>query len=841
MRLPVAALAGLFFVSGAGALVIETTWLRWFRDLLGSAAPAASATLVAFLLGQGAGALLGATVSRRARRPLRAYAILEGIAVLGAAGVPVMLQLLTSVIDGAYREGDANEAVTVAARLLVALAATLPASIAFGATFPVLVAAASRRVSDLGRIGGTLYALNTAGAALGAFLATFLLPERFGVTGSHAIGCAALLTAAAGAWAFDLRAAAPDAAAPAREGGSRIAARFATLAALSGAGVFGSQVLLTQAFARVLNQSTFAFGAVLVTTLVALALGAASVTRWARRPERWLALCALGAALGLALFPSAFVAATDGLRYLGSDRAHPGYLVRAFALAALTVAPLLVAAGGVWPAILGSAGAVSSPAGAGAGSVAGRLLAWNTLGAVAGAVLAPWLLLPMLGLWGSVTAVAALYGVAALLAPGGGRALRSGALLAGTAAIGVFAPPGALPEIRLEPGDRILHQASGPAGLVAVIERGGGRLIQTDNHYALGGTRDRVRQQRQGHLPLLLHPDPKDVLFLGSATASSASAALAHDVESIVLVEIVPGVAHAAARWFGDDNGRVHEEPRARVVLDDARSYVRAARQPFDVIVADLFVPWRAGTGALYSRDHFEDIRARLRDGGVFCQWLALYQLTEPELQSILTTFTDVFPDAVVFRGDFFGSHPIVALVGVRNGVIDASATSRAAGRLGTRLSRDAASPPDRWVTHPFGPWALYAGPAGAVAAHWADAPRNTLDRPVVEFLAARQHAGGGAGQPRPFVGPALSQLGRALRESADAARLEPIRGFGPAERRAAEGGHALQTASALFMAGDVRGSGSALARAAALLPRDLLAEAPADPTAADVWHTDPR
>ncbi len=832
-RLPFWVAAALFFLSGSGALIVETSWLRWFRGALGATAPAVSATLVAFFAGQVLGALLGARLAARTRRPLASYAALEAIAALACLAVPVFLASTMSGVDRFYDDGRASLGALSAARFAAAMLASLPASMAFGATFPVLAAAATDRARHMGQTAGGLYAINTAGAALGASLATFLLPALVGISGTHIVGVSCLVAAAISAWLAEQRF--PPASpieAPDRRVGARPGSRAGAIAFASGFGVFAAQVLLTQAFSRVLNQSSFAFGAVLVTTLVSLALGAALVTRFGqRRPARTLAWMALGAAFGFAVLPGVFVAGTDGLSYLGSDRAYPAYLFAAFGLAALTAGPALLAAAGVWPALLAQVGAANDGDGRAAGSLTGRLLAMNTIGAIVGALVAPWILLPRLGLWGAFTAVAGSYAVIAVIVEAPGRALRGGVILAGAIGIALGAPPTALPVLRLEPGDRLLASSSSAAGLVAVIERDGGRLIQTDNHYALGGTADTVHQERQGHLPLILHGHAKRALFLGSATGSSAAAALSHDVAELVLVEIVPGVAASAARWFDASNRGVHGDPRTRVVLDDARSYVRAGRESFDVIVADLFVPWRAGTGGLYTREHFEAIQRRLAPGGLFCQWLPLYQLSEAELQSILTTFADVFPEGVAFRGDFFGSHPILALVGGRELRIDASATSRAAARLSTR------GVADRWVTHPFGPWALYAGPLAGVAALWNETPRNLDDHPTVELLAARQHAGSGRGGVRPFIGTALTQLSKTLRESADALGAEPIRGFGPAERRAAEGGHALQTASALWVSGRERPASSALEAAADLLPPELLARAPADPTVAEVWH----
>src|SRR5690606_24323816 len=140
-------------------------------------------------------------------------------------------------------------------------------------------------------------------------------------------------------------------------------------------------------------------------------------------------------------------------------------------------------------------------------------------------------------------------------------------------------------------------------------------------------------------LPLVLHGRPKRVAFTGTATGISAAAALAYPVDEIVLIEIVPDVVAAARAFFGEANRGVYDDLRSRVVVDDARNYWRHTRDRFDVIVADLFVPWHAGTGSLYAREHFAAMRERLRPGGLVAQWLPLYQLSAEELEILLATF----------------------------------------------------------------------------------------------------------------------------------------------------------------------------------------------------------
>jgi spermidine synthase len=845
-------LAALYLASGAAALIVETTWLRWFRLLFGATAPAASATLVAFFAGHALGAVAAVRLAPLWRRPLRVYGGLELLAAAGALAVPALLAGGEALTAALYDPLRARPAALTALRLGIALGATLPAALAFGATLPAIGAAAVRELSRLGARGSALYAWNLAGAALGTALASFLLPEWLGVRGTYGVGIGlgagvglAALALARG-WPATEPALGP---APSRTGRERRAtarrnetapgsAALLGFAGLSGFAALGAQVLLVQSFAQVLNQSVYAFGAVLVVMLGALALGAGVVAGLELRarvaPGALLGWALVTSALGLLAFPSVFFAATDGLAFAGTELPWPAYLFTSLGLAAATAGPLLLAAALVLPATFALAGRAAAGADAPgrAGAVLGRIAAANTTGAIAGALAAPFLLLPAFGLWGAFAALALAVAAGALLVPAAPRArgLRAAALAGGGAALLALASPFALSPVRLEPGERLLGAEATPSGVVAVIERPDGRLIRTDNHYALGGTAERVHEERQGHLPLLLHPEARSVAYLGTATAITAGAAVAHPVEGIFLVEIVPAVSAAARRDFSVANRGVHADPRAQVVLDDARNFLRATRERFDVVVADLFVPWQSGTGALYTREHFAAVRAHLREGGVFCQWLPLYQLGEPELRSIARSLHDVFPETAVFRGDFYGGFPIAALCGFAGAPPPAAAISAAASRLGALGERD------RWVADPLGLWSLYAGSLGALGDELAGWPAHTDDRPRIEFLAARAHAGAG-GRRDAFTGLAWAGFAERLRAADEAAGIPLWPDLAPDARRAARGGSALQAAGAYWVAGRHAEASRALGVAAELLPRHLLVDAEADPTAAEVWH----
>jgi len=836
----------LFALSGAGTLVLETLWMRWFRLLLGATAPAVSTTLIAFFLGQALGAAWSGRRAASWRHPLRSYGTLELAAVLAFGCVPALLGVGQQLLDAGYDGLREQPVLLLGARLGVALLATLPAAALSGATLPALVAACIGSPGALGSRGGLLYGVNTLGAAAGTAAATFWLPEALGVHVGYHVGLALLASAGCGAWLASLRwkpkerPETPVAGRP-RPPRERAATHLspgllASFAAFSGLGSFAAEILLVQAFGRVLNQSSFAYGTVLIAVLLSLGGGALLVAGLVRRgrtsPERVLEASLVLAALGLAAFPALFVQRTAGLASVPVGAAWLGGWSATPLLVLWTAGPALLGLAGVFPAVLALGGT-----GRGvrhAARPAGRLLAWNTAGALCGALLAPYVLLPWAGLWPATGMISLVYAILALRVPGrsrwgnGWRAAFLGLALVGVLALG--GAPTRLPRLHLAPGERLVHAESSAAGLVAVVARAGGRVLQVDNHYALGGDADAVHQRREGYLPLLLHANPRRVAFLGSATGSSASAALRFPVERIVLVELVPGVAKQAQRYFSADNGDIYADPRTEVVLDDARNYLRATHERFDVVVADLFVPWRAGTAALYSREHFAAARAHLRPGGIFCQWLPLYQLSAQELRMVAATFRDVFPDGSLWRGDFFGSHPIVALIGSAGAKPSALATRRAVERLAQRGVRD------RWVTQPQGPLALALAPLAAGAEAFADTPRNSDDHPRLEFLAARSHAGGRQTARVGFTGIPWVRFAKQLLDRAEARGQSPWRAAGSEAWRAAEGGHALQAASALFAAGRTQQAAQALSAAAARLDRALLDPEDPDPTAAEVW-----
>ncbi|TMF81755.1 MAG: hypothetical protein E6I07_14390 [Chloroflexi bacterium] len=402
------------------------------------------------------------------------------------------------------------------------------------------------------------------------------------------------------------------------------------------------------------------------------------------------------------------------------------YLLRITALAAVTVGPTAIASGMVLPALWAAWSDRLSAA-----HPLGDLSAANFFGGVLGTVATGFFIIPILGIRGSLLATAVMYLLLAdLLAPAQGRfrPLAYAVLLAAVVANPMRAP---LVHLRSE-GETLREMAEGASGIVTVTEGGGDLQLRLDNYYVMGRSAAAVSERRQGLLPLLLHPNPHSVAFIGLATGISASAGPALGVEQTTVVELVPEVVTAARKHFAVWNAKLLERPDVHLVIDDGRRYLAANHDRFDVIVSDLFVPWNPGTGNLYAREMYESAARRLTPDGLFCQWFPLYQLRREEFDIIVRTFLTVFPQVSLWRDDFYSELPVVGLVG------QFKPRPLNLTRIRERVLHLPEWSKDPLFSIPAGLVMLYVGNLSVVSDLFASAPLNTDDRPLIEFLAPR-------------------------------------------------------------------------------------------------------
>ena len=207
---------------------------------------------------------------------------------------------------------------------------------------------------------------------------------------------------------------------------------------------------------------------------------------------------------------------------------------------------------------------------------------------------------------------------------------------------------------------RDLYRYEDAVNITHVVEQADGQRVLLTDLQRMDASSEPAAvelQKNQARLPLLLHPAPGSVLFLGLGTGISAAGSLPYPALERTAVELSRGAIVAARTWFAPVNHGISEG--MTVVRDDVRRFLRVSGRSYDVIIGDVFHPDLAGRSALLSVQQFELARARLNRGGVFVQWLALNQFDLESLRIVFRTFRHVFPGGVLFMDGFR-----IALVG---------------------------------------------------------------------------------------------------------------------------------------------------------------------------------
>lgn len=748
-------LAGLLFLSGVLALVYEVLWQRRFGLLFGSAAPATAAVLAAYFSGLALGSIGLGRLFRQRARPLRIYAGLEILIGFGAFLVPLVLDQLTPAHRALSQMWAANPTWLILAKLAMGFVALALPTLCMGATIPVLAEWIDHGERRLGCNAGGLYLANTLGAGVGACLVPFVMLPRFGITKSEYLAIAGNLLVGLGAWIWDQRLsrAAPESPLPhpppPRTDASTAAPGSGLvwgLAAFSGWAALALQVLWNRAFAQIHENSIYSFAVIVSLFVFALAAGAQATRIFLRRgvePQTLLGWAWVGGGCLCALSPGIFLHQTQDLSYLPTSGGWLFYAGRLIWLGVATLFLPIALLGMGLPALMEHWGRSHRDVAVSRGL--GTLLAVNVLGSVVGALSAGFWLPGWLGLWRSLLVISALilaFGAAQLLRhPVRSRGWQVGLILFALVLLLLpFRAEPRWPRCKLIPAqqERLIHVSEGSYGIVSVVDRGASRRLKLNNHYLLGGTISTGDERMQSHIPLLIHPDPRTAAFLGVGTAITAGGSSFHPLQERILVELVPEVISTARDYFREANAGVLEASGSHVILEDARNYLRTTSRQFDVIISDLVVPWRQGEGSLFTQEHFAAAQQALRPGGIVCQWLPLFQLSETELNIILNTFLSVFPRVHIWRGDFSPEQPALALIGSREPF------RLEPGAIERRIRAMSSDPQNPQLDHAIALWMHFIGSIESSDLGGREERINREDQPWIEILGPLSHAGEG-------------------------------------------------------------------------------------------------
>lgn len=667
------ALASAIFLSGAAGLIFQIVWFYRAGLVLGNSLWAATLVLSSFMGGLALGNALAGALGPRVRNLVRAYAALEAtIAVAGLLATLTLPRLTALVVPLAqhFPEGTLG---AIEIRLLAAFLVLAAPTTAMGATLPVLVGALTRQGRVFGATLGRLYGVNTFGAVLGVLAAELVFINRLGVAGSAWVASGFNVAACGLAlWAGGRMMPGSITLAPRTHADGLPARRtvfvvLLTVAALAGMLLLALEIVWFRFLTLYVLSTTLAASLMLAAVLAGIGLGGLLGGRWARHGASASGQAPVVAAMaGCAVVASyvAFDVLTSGTQ-IGDWR-----LVTWMALV-LTLPTSL--ASGVLFTLLGES--VHRHVSQGARAAAWLTLA-NTVGALAGAPLATFLLLPRLGMERSFVAIAGAYGVVmlGLIAvlrplPRGARWTLPPALLALVIALSTF-PRGAMQEryftraadAYAADGSKVIATREGPSETIFLMRQDlmgqpvYHRLVT--NGFSMTGTAvPGLRYMRYfAYWPMFAHHGPiARALVVCYGVGVTAGAVL--DIPSLTsldIVEISRDVVSMSDAIYPAERHPLRD-PRAKVHFEDGRYFLETTSERFDLITGEPPPPRTPGTSNIYTREYFQLIHDRLNEGGVTTYWLPVGR-PDPgtDVDTIVRAFCDVFADCALWNATPF-------------------------------------------------------------------------------------------------------------------------------------------------------------------------------------------
>jgi spermidine synthase len=653
MKLPSSRiLSALFFASGAAGLMYEVVWVRMLVLVFGNTTHSIVAVVSAFLGGLAIGSLLAGRFTERNNGSslLRTYAYLEGSVAITAVVVTLILPLVVPLYARLTSGSDITLGILLF-KFCSSVGLLLIPTILMGATLPVLVQFfQSHYPNTLDRTVGKLYAVNTLGAVCGVALTGFVLLELVGLRGTIAVAASVNLLIALFVYGFlEERSSAP--AAPASIP-SMNTAPYRTILILacmcfSGLLAIAYQILWTRILTPTTGTFVYAFSIILILYLLGIAAGS------------FLYTAALGR-LGSRNFVFSLSHLGIGLFAMGSV-----YLTSIHA----PISTVWLVLGVILPATLCMG--VSFPAGiallrdqGGAGMIVGTAYFSNTLGSIIGGVLAGFVLIPMLGSSPSIVFLSLGNFLLALVVMFGTlrTSPRTIAVAYSSAVLLVFAFDGwVFAEKRpflLESSTRARMQAAEDGGYpyrfvedeVASVFAYDNPTTGEQNLFVDGVPITNIGPETRlmAHLPIALHPHPKNMAVIAFGMGSTFRSAMLHPI-SVDAIELSKAVVGMFPLFFRDATA-IQYDSRGTIIINDGRNHVLLTDTNYDVITIDPPPPFNAaGTTILYSKDFYKQLSGALNDGGIVSQWV-YFGSREDDTAMVIKSFVDVFPYVLVFR-----------------------------------------------------------------------------------------------------------------------------------------------------------------------------------------------
>jgi len=676
-----------FVLSGFAALLYQTAWLRQFSLVFGTSELAVATILAAYMGGLAIGAVVAGRVVERVRRPILVYGALEAGIALTALAVPVLLAGASALYG--WMLGDQPSpphAATIGQPVFYLIVAFLVLALPtgfMGATLPMLIRHVVQRNEEVGSKVALLYATNTAGAVAGTVVAGFILLPTLGLKGTVWVGV--LVNAVVFVIAAWLAKRAPavkipgsDEPTPALTGfiencitplikphgrskAERLRAVFREqpawilpLILISGANAFFYEVLWTRMLAHVLGGSIYAFAIMLAAFLTGIALGGGLAGRVATNRSR--------AAYGFALTQVAIAALSMAVyAWMGPLIPEQRGMAQLAVYGVMIMLPATIFIGATFPLAVRLLARDEREA----STSTARIYAWNTTGAILGAILAGFYLIPTLGFEGSIklavmiNLIMALWTIAFVIPP---KLIYASVAASILLLVGLIYQPGR-PQavisntafgVALGTNIEEIYFAVGKSSTVLLNESAGSFDLRTNglpeaSILVRGAPPLRHSQQWLTALPVAARPDTKSMLVIGFGGGVALEGVPA-SVQEVDVIELEPEVVNANRQLAGRRSKDPLEDPRINVIFNDARNALQLTSKNYDVIVSQPSHPWTAGASHLFTREFVHLAKEHLTEGGVFVQWMNSEFVDAPLLRSLAATVLEAFSHVRLYQ-----------------------------------------------------------------------------------------------------------------------------------------------------------------------------------------------
>lgn len=681
----------LFVVSGLTSLVYETLWIRVLSLGIGSTSASMSMVLSIFFFGLSAGSYYSGKLSRRFKNPLRIYGLIEGfIGIYCLILIHVLMQFPSLM---SYMPVDSSLSwLAFLIKFLLVFIFLIAPTFGMGATLPLLVRILSQKDFGVGKNVSWLYTINTLGAVLGAFITGYVLIPKIGVLGANnlmvvlnvLILIACYLVPVSIKPETDNMTAETGGKIPVKEKTDFQSAVVLAVCGMVGFSSIGAEVIWNKYLGVFFGTNIFGLSLILTIFLFGIALGSFVLSRFidnVRSRSRLLTIL-------LTLTVLSMVGASKLLNISPIFANIAGYyfpeisflVIKSVLSFCILVIPTCLF-GSLLPLMIN----ILTTSNEQAPRMTGLAYAVNTVGGILGSASAGLWLIPQFGSELTLKALCTILVVAFFLATWFSASLKKAltlaitAILAGVVMFGpsiqfkniIKAATYTWPDPHLPFHEvmsyfgkeyeqiRFLHE-----GKTAIIslnhEMSDGRPLENhfrlktnglnESYYDLENLRIPPKfESLLGLLPYVFLRDVKNAFVVGYGGGYTVDILTSFDIDKVHVVELEKGILKAADYIYKSGNP-ILERKNLHLEIEDARFILNAGKSgPFDIIVSQPSHSWLSGVANLFTLEFFETVKSNLSQGGIYSQWLNLYNMDEKSLKSILHTFFTVFPEGALF------------------------------------------------------------------------------------------------------------------------------------------------------------------------------------------------